>query len=390
MKLVCLLALVVLAGCAKPPECHEPDVKTTVVDLIKSAVNKEGREFKTQYPALLKSYVETSLPAGLEIGIKDVKQKSLANKQEGYACTANVELVLPRANVVRDISEGREFDLMANLLFGYVELPAESADAIDALEQISKIFGIEVYRNYANRSEETKKIAIEDRVPMVFAATALVLPVAGEVRNELEFLDKLVEESGIDAGFADRINLEISYISEMKKIDGKVRPYVEIEDASEPVRRVITYSMLNHIYERGEQGLGRIKKYEDDFNRMVAGQWVGTYKCDGLEGAAEGARGPYEQNVSAQIMRDSKKYSSYSFALDRVTLSGGVEKLKGSFESSAAKRWGVAGIGRNSADDFWYTEFQMGFDSGKLNGDGLIKSESGEIYRACSINLSKS
>jgi hypothetical protein len=108
-----------------------------------------------------------------------------------------------------------------------------------------------------------------------------------------------------------------------------------------------------------------------------SGNWSGPYVCDGIEGATDGARGPFTMPVTLVVD------AHLNAKLERTTKGGGIEVLTGSFGPTVE----LTGQGKNSPDDTWVTRFD-----GKVNG--LVFTAKGDIMldenrplRSCTLNL---
>jgi hypothetical protein len=119
-------------------------------------------------------------------------------------------------------------------------------------------------------------------------------------------------------------------------------------------------------------------------NDLYSGAFKGNYSCSGLNNESEGSKGPYTMPV---VLDSKNKGGAVSLALNRTTLSGGIEKLMGS--GNEGGEFNLSGEGANSADDTWKTEFFGMIEKNNLTAKGVIKSPDGEILRKCELNLSK-
>lgn len=112
--------------------------------------------------------------------------------------------------------------------------------------------------------------------------------------------------------------------------------------------------------------------------RRFVGEWPGTYSCDGIDNATEGAQGPFSMPVTAVVGGDLRP------TLERTTVGGGVETLKGLITDEGV--W-LRGSGRNTPDDAWSVEFAGKIEGLAYNGRGLIKAPNGLILRTCKLTL---
>lgn len=122
------------------------------------------------------------------------------------------------------------------------------------------------------------------------------------------------------------------------------------------------------------------------------GTWSGTYACSGVGGATEGPQGPYSMPVAMTV-------TGTEATLERTTLSGGIEKLKGRFDDSGlGKPFELSGEGENTPDDKWSTDFEGQVQGLKLEASGVIRvgfvDSSGvnaafvvKVMRQCTLDL---
>lgn len=112
--------------------------------------------------------------------------------------------------------------------------------------------------------------------------------------------------------------------------------------------------------------------------RRFVGEWPGTYACDGIDNDADGPRGPFSMRVTAVVGADLRPQ------LERTTVGGGVESLKGLIADD--KVW-LRGTGRNTPDDAWSVEFTGKIEGMTYNANGLIKAPNGLVLRTCKLAL---
>ena len=111
-----------------------------------------------------------------------------------------------------------------------------------------------------------------------------------------------------------------------------------------------------------------------------AGDYAGTYKCDGVDGATSGPRGPFQQEVGFTVEDPTMGMPE----LRRTTQGGGVEKLSVNLSSGA-----ITGTGQNSPDDQWKTSFAGQFNDLEYAGRGAITALDGEVLRRCELRLTQ-
>lgn len=118
-------------------------------------------------------------------------------------------------------------------------------------------------------------------------------------------------------------------------------------------------------------------------DKDYAGTWRGNYVCGGVNGAITGPRGPFSVPVSAVIDHDNR------IILERTTLSGGVESLKGT-ATPATGALGLEGSGENSPDDKWHANYQGVIKGSTLQASGgITPSGSRDVIRSCTITLER-
>jgi len=117
-----------------------------------------------------------------------------------------------------------------------------------------------------------------------------------------------------------------------------------------------------------------------------AGEWKGTYSCQGINGAADGPQGPYSMPVTMEVSADKA-------TLERTTKGGGTEKLVGSFHLEDKTTIGLAGSGANSPDDKWNASFYGTVTGNNLVADGKttlpLALNNEQILRVCHLELTK-
>src|SRR5450830_188714 len=130
--------------------------------------------------------------------------------------------------------------------------------------------------------------------------------------------------------------------------------------------------------EEGQRLITEVSRFAIDYvdQRRLAGNWRGTYSCDGLDGETTGGKAGFSQTVTLEV-RDYAKGK-----LERVTTAGGVEKMDGQFD--AENKLVLHGVGRNSPDDQWRVYFKGSATDGKFTAPGQLTDETGErIFRKC-------
>jgi hypothetical protein len=109
-----------------------------------------------------------------------------------------------------------------------------------------------------------------------------------------------------------------------------------------------------------------------------AGNWNGTYTCNGINGVTEGSQGPFTLPVVLQV-------EGYQAKLERTTVGGGIEKLAGEFEFNGSFKF--VGTGENTPEDRWNTIFNGKVVGKKLMANGEIQLPVGTVLRQCQIDL---
>ena len=164
----------------------------------------------------------------------------------------------------------------------------------------------------------------------------------------------------ITTGEGTELSRAISYTVQLTE-DQRNNNFVVAIEAFKPLTDAVAHDLATYF---------RAKRF--------VGEWSGTYSCDGVDNDTEGPRGPFSMPVTAVVGPDMRP------KLERTTVGGGVESLKGLI---ADDRVWLRGSGRNSPDDTWTTEF-----SGKIEGmsyaaQGFIKAPNGMILRTCKLAL---
>lgn len=121
-----------------------------------------------------------------------------------------------------------------------------------------------------------------------------------------------------------------------------------------------------------------------------AGQWAGTYKCAGIDGATESPQAGFSQDVVLNVKADEAN-------MQRSTRGGGYEKVGGNFLPNPDDSFTLelGGLGQNSPTDKWIAEFAGPVRGNKWAIDGrlrLVKTNSWDedrILRNCKLELKK-
>jgi hypothetical protein len=119
-------------------------------------------------------------------------------------------------------------------------------------------------------------------------------------------------------------------------------------------------------------------------NDELVGTWSGNYICSGMEGATDGAQGPYELPV---ILNATMEQTGINLTLNRTTNGGGIEKLIG--KAAVSGKIYLEGKGMNSEDDKWRTKFEGQYINGILDATGKIETPDGELLRNCELLLAR-
>lgn len=112
-------------------------------------------------------------------------------------------------------------------------------------------------------------------------------------------------------------------------------------------------------------------------SKRFVGEWVGDYKCDGINGAADGPQGPYSMPVTLVVDEEFKA------KLERTTKGGGIEMLAG----EAGYRMALRGEGKNSPDDTWRTDFNGQVHGLQYEAKGQVMTPDGQVLRQCQMKL---
>jgi len=155
----------------------------------------------------------------------------------------------------------------------------------------------------------------------------------------------------------------------------------------------ISYSMQraldnNHIIVIGIEGANLIieelvssaSKYYLE-NRW-AGNWLGTYSCGGLYNYTSGPQGPFNMPVRLLV----EKGEEQAAFLERVTKSGGYEKLSGNMQYGHLI---LNGEGANTPEDRWFTTFKGDANGRKLTAQGRISIAQDQKLRDCTLELNQ-
>ena len=119
------------------------------------------------------------------------------------------------------------------------------------------------------------------------------------------------------------------------------------------------------------------------------GEWRGNYSCAGIDGAKDGAQGPFSMPVTMVV-------KGWKATLERTTAGGGIEQLAGQLNTLNPKvDLELNGQGANTPDDTWHTRF-LGFAEGmSIKAEGgiyLAKAQTdgqrtSEQLRQCTLDL---
>lgn len=134
----------------------------------------------------------------------------------------------------------------------------------------------------------------------------------------------------------------------------------------------------------GKSIIAEISRYGLDYSlkNHFAGTWTGTYSCEGMDGDQIGNKAGFAQPVSLVI----QNYGESS--LERLTRSGGVEKLRGKINRDNELE--LAGIGKNSPDDQWMAYFKGPVKGSSIDSPGKIMDQTGErVFRVCQLHLTR-
>lgn len=116
----------------------------------------------------------------------------------------------------------------------------------------------------------------------------------------------------------------------------------------------------------------------DYFSKRFQGEWPGEYSCAGLDGATEGAQGPFSMPVTLVVDEHQRA------KLERTTKGGGIEILSGQLIPSGLQ---LSGQGRNSPDDTWSTVFQGKIQGLDYSAEGVITAPDNHVLRKCSLKF---
>lgn len=136
--------------------------------------------------------------------------------------------------------------------------------------------------------------------------------------------------------------------------------------------------------EEGQRLISEVSRFAIDYvdQRRLAGNWRGTYSCNGLDGETAGAKAGFSQTVTLEVQDYAKG------KLERVTTAGGVEKMDGQFD--AGNKLVLRGVGRNSPDDQWRVYFKGLANDGKFEATGQLTDETGQrVFRTCQLQLAR-
>lgn len=111
--------------------------------------------------------------------------------------------------------------------------------------------------------------------------------------------------------------------------------------------------------------------------KRFVGEWKGDYKCEGIDGAADGPQGPYSMPVTLVVDADFKA------KLERTTKGGGIEILGG----DAGYRMRLRGEGKNSPDDTWRADFDGHVQGLIYEAKGQVLTTEGQALRQCQLKL---
>ena len=126
--------------------------------------------------------------------------------------------------------------------------------------------------------------------------------------------------------------------------------------------------------------------YEE--NRWT-GEWRGNYSCAGIDGAKEGAQGPFSMPVTMVV-------KGWKATLERTTVGGGIEQLAGQLNTLNPKvDLELSGQGANTPDDAWHTRFLGLVEGTSIRAEGGIYiartqpdgQRTSERLRQCTLDL---
>ena len=137
--------------------------------------------------------------------------------------------------------------------------------------------------------------------------------------------------------------------------------------------------------EEGQRLINEVSGYATDYvdQNRLAGNWGGTYSCNGLDGETTGTKAGFSQPVTLEVQDYAKA------KLERVTAAGGVEKMGGQFDEN--NQLVLRGVGRNTPDDQWRVYFRGAMTDNKLIAGGQLTDDTGQrVFRTCQLQLSRS
>lgn len=111
----------------------------------------------------------------------------------------------------------------------------------------------------------------------------------------------------------------------------------------------------------------------------ASGNWNGTLSCGGFDEENSGQKGPVSMSVMA-VVNGSK------IKLERTTRGGGYESLTGDINFDTYQ-FRLSGMGENTPEDRWNTQFSGQIKEGVLTGQGSIAPAGYSGKRSCTLNL---
>ena len=345
MKNLLLMAFAILiTGCAKTPDCSEP----AMTELILSGIAE-------QYDKAISANLRNAL------SLQAISIEKHDEKLDKYACKA--ELVITHdAGLLKKMFEPA--------VLGEMKVSGLIADSLRKTHGDASDVMFGTYSGYL-----TSAMMISMYDPQVLTAE----PNKGNPTR-----DAILETVGDYLNKENKIEFIYS-ITPVKNQDGKSSYQTEWLIGDEEDKKMQLHTIIHAVGLAIDSAKIKAKEIETSWT----GDLPVIYSCNGVDGEATGARGPFQMNVAAKAIKNTDSLSEYTVSIDRTTNSGGAENLTGKFNPSSENSWILSGSGKNGPEDSWNTSFEVKKEKAGYIGAGTIKSEDGETLRQCTIEFPK-
>lgn len=373
-----LVSLLTLVGCAKVPECNDPATEKLVSQVYWDNLRKAITQLEGQAPFLRPYLAFKSVESAFPLTITQVVQQKLDNGKLGYQCKAN--LTVTTGTVVPETAGDSERStelqhrprtaaMLITSMLGTSDFPSDPSQIQNWTQAIlippdirSFVVDFSLHQNGEGLLPEDAQ-TLEQAENNPNSIEGLVT----EGRTILQLWEGVNGEGLVNGQLAH----SISYLSTTRKVDGEGRHYVELSPPSPSINHDVYAYAIRRLYLSGKQKLNVVAQYARTTLTKYNGLWTGIYQCEGFgdEGKGSGP-GADDQKVFMELEPQKEGSWIYNAKLDHITPEKGVEKLRGTFDMVKLDNLKLSGVGEDSADVKWETNFALDFSDGALSGEG--------------------